>query len=161
MSSHYGIIFKSALEMARDHPIFGVGMSNYKAVCLEERYGPPLVEPTHLSRCEGHPHNTYLEWLAEGGLIGLGFYVAFVVLTLRTLVRWRRENQDNLIFYGLAASLALRFWPLASGTTFFSSWAAEPLFLILGWSLAYCAPRRGAQQEFGRPNGIVEAGRSC
>jgi O-antigen ligase len=152
--SHYGIIFKSALEVARDHPIFGVGMHNYQAVCLDAEYGPQLVGPQQLPRCSGHPHNTYLEWLAEGGLVGLGFYVAFVVLTLRALVQWRRENQDNLIFYGLAASLALRFWPLASGTTFFSSWAAEPLFLIVGWSLAYCAPQRGARQESADRTGL-------
>jgi O-antigen ligase len=95
-----------------------------------------------------------LQWLAEGGLIGLGLYVAFVVLTLRALVGWRRENLDNLIFYGLAASLALRFLPLASGTSFFSSWAAEPLFLILGWSLAYCAPQREARDDSGDRTGL-------
>ncbi|MGO8833299.1 MAG: O-antigen ligase family protein, partial [Roseiarcus sp.] len=146
-STHYGIIFGSALEIARDHPIFGVGMHNYERVCLEPQYGPEKVGPDQLPRCPGHPHNFYLQWLAEGGLVGFGLFVAFVALALRELVRWRRANRDNLIFYGLAASLALRFWPLTSGTSFFSSWAAAPLFLVLGWSLAYCAPRREAGEE--------------
>jgi O-antigen ligase len=146
-STHYGIIFGSALEIARDHPIFGVGMHNYERACLEPQYGPEKVGPDQLPRCPGHPHNFYLQWLAEGGVIGLGLFVAFAVLSLRELVRWRSANRDNLIFYGLAVSLALRFWPLTSGTSFFSSWSAAPLFLVLGWSLAYCAPRREGREE--------------
>ena len=153
-STHYGVIFGSALEIARDHPVFGVGMHNYEAVCLEPQYGPEKVGPDQLPRCPGHPHNFYLQWLAEGGLVGLSLFVAFVVLSLRELVRWRGGNRDNLIFYGLAASLALRFWPLTSGTSFFSSWSAAPLFLVLGWSLAYCAPPRGAREEASDRQGL-------
>jgi O-antigen ligase len=153
-STHYGIIFGSALEIARDHPIFGVGMHNYEAACSEPQYGPEKVGPDQLPRCPGHPHNFYLQWLVEGGLVGLTLFGAFVVLSLRELVRWRGENYDNLIFYGLAASLALRFWPLTSGTSFFSSWSAAPLFLVLGWSLAYCAPRRETRQETGDLTGL-------
>lgn len=153
-SSHYGVIFGSALEIARDHPIFGVGMHNYQAACMEAQYGPEKVGPDQLPRCAGHPHNFYLQWLAEGGLVGFSLFVAFAALTLRELVRWRRENRDNLIFYGLAASLALRFWPLTSGTSFFSSWSAAPLFLVLGWSLAYCAPPREARERSGGRAGL-------
>jgi O-antigen ligase len=156
-STHYGVIFGSALEIARDHPIFGVGMHNYEAVCLEAQYGPEKVGPDQLPRCPGHPHNFYLQWLAEGGLVGLSLFVAFVALSLRELVRWRSENRDNLIFYGLAASLALRFWPLTSGTSFFSSWSAAPLFLVLGWSLAYCAPRRETREETGDVAGLSDS----
>ncbi len=153
-STHYGVIFASALAIARDHPIFGGGMHNYERACLEPQYGPDKVGPDQLPRCPGHPHNFYLQWLAEGGVIGLGLYVAFVVLSLRELVRWRGANHDNLIFYGLAASLALRFWPLTSGTSFFSSWSAAPLFLVLGWSIAYCAPRREPRPEAGGGAGL-------
>ena len=64
------------------------------------------------------------------------------------------RNRGDLVFYGLAASLALRFWPLAAGTGFFSSWAAEPLFLVLGWSLAYCGPTElpAPAADDGRPS---------
>ncbi len=152
--SPYGIILQSAFEMARDHPIFGVGAHNYQTVCLQEQYGPVVVGTDQIPRCQGHPHNVYMQWLVEGGLIGMGLYVAFVLLSLGALVRWRRENLDNLIFYGLAASLALRFWPMAPSTSFYSSWAAEPLFLILGWSLAYCRPQRVVQNSVDDGTGL-------
>jgi O-antigen ligase len=139
--SPYGIIFKSAFDMARDYPIFGTGVHRYQEVCLEERYGPPLVGPNEVPRCEGHPHNLYLLWLVEAGAIGLACYLAFVGLSLATILRSVRANAANAVFYGLAVALALRFWPLSAGTSFYSSWSAEPMFLILGWAMSYCPVR--------------------
>lgn len=136
--SSYGIIFSSALAIVEDHPLFGVGIHKYQIACLDERYGPPVVglEP----RCQGHPHNWYLQWLAETGIIGLGLYGAFAALALGAVWRSAAANRGNLVFAGLVASLLLRLWPLSAGTGFFSSWSVEPFFLILGWTLAYCRP---------------------
>ena len=136
--SSYGTIFSSALAIVEDHPLFGVGIHKYQIACLDDRYGPPVVglEP----RCQGHPHNWYLQWLAETGLIGFALYIAFAALALGAVWRSAAANRGNLIFAGLAASLLLRLWPLSAGTGFFSSWSVEPFFLILGWTLAYCGP---------------------
>jgi O-antigen ligase len=139
--SPYGIIFKSAWDMARDYPLFGVGVHNYQAVCVEERYGPLLIGPEQFPRCSGHPHNLYLFWLVETGLIGLALYIAFVGLSLATIIRSVPANAGNVIFYGLAATLVMRFWPLSSSTDFFAPWAAEPMFLVLGWMLVYSVRR--------------------
>jgi len=138
--SAYGVVFASALEIARDHPIFGVGVHNYQAVCIEDRYGPPAIGPEHYKRCQGHPHNTYLLWLAEAGIIGLALYIAFVFFSVRALIRSAADNWHNVVFFGLAVSLALRLWPLTAGTSFYSSWSAEPMFLVLGWSLCFVCP---------------------
>jgi O-antigen ligase len=138
--SHYGIIFKSGFDVARDHPIFGVGVHRYQEVCLDARYGPQLVGPQQVPRCEGHPHNVFLQWLDETGAIGLTSYVAFIGLSFAAIARAARVNAANPIFHGLAAALALRFWPLSASTSFYSTWSAAPLFLMLGWILSYCAP---------------------
>jgi O-antigen ligase len=143
--SAYGIVFASALEMARDYPVFGVGVHNYQAVCVQDRYGPPTIGPEAYKRCLGHPHNVYLLWLAETGIVGLALFIAFVVFSLKAIVQSASANRDNLIFFGLAVALALRFWPLSAGTSFFSSWATEPMFLVLGWCLCFCLPQRDSQ----------------
>ena len=135
--SPYGVVFDTAFKMAGDHWLLGVGVHNYQAACVDERYGPHLVGPDQLERCQGHPHNNYLQWLTENGAIGLALYCAFAVLILRRVAQSFPGNRDNLIFCGLVASLAMRFWPLAAGTNFYSSWSAEPLFLMVGWTLAY------------------------
>jgi O-antigen ligase len=149
--SPYGIIFKSALDIARDYPIFGVGVHRYQDVCVDERYGPRLVGPLQYPRCEGHPHNIYLLWLVETGAIGLACFLAFAGLSLATIIRSAPLNAGNAIFYGLAATLFMRFWPLSGGTSFFSTWSAEPLFLVLGWALSYCPTGRFAAAQEARP----------
>lgn len=151
--SPYGIIFKSAWDMARDYPVFGVGVHRYQEVCLEERYGPHLVGPMQYPRCEGHPHNIYLLWLVETGAIGLACFIAFVGLSFATLVRSARLNAGNAIFFGLAATLFMRFWPLSAGTSFYSTWSAEPLFLVLGWALTYCKTEPSESARRSTPRG--------
>jgi O-antigen ligase len=135
--SVYGIIWKSGLDIARDHPAFGVGVRNYQAACLEERYGPLLVGPDEFKRCQGHPHNIYIQWLAETGAIGLIFYCAFVGFSLAAVIRAAPAHRGDLLFAALAICLALRFWPIATTTSFYSSWSAAPLFLLLGWALSF------------------------
>jgi O-antigen ligase len=152
--SHYGIIFNSALDIARDHPFFGVGMHNYQALCAQDRYGPLLVGAEQLPRCPGHPHNVYLEWLVNFGLFGLTLFLVFVALTFRRLFRAVWENREDLVFLGLVASLVLRFLPVGAGTSFFSSWSAEPLFLTLGWSFAVIASRLRVDGEAASRSGL-------
>jgi O-antigen ligase len=135
--SVYGLIWKTGLAIARDHPAFGVGVRNYQTACLDERYGPLLVGPDEFKRCQGHPHNIYLQWLAETGAVGLVLYCAFAALALAAVIRAAPAHRGDLLFGALAICLALRFWPLATTTSFYSSWSTAPLFLILGWTLAF------------------------
>jgi O-antigen ligase len=141
--SVYGIIWKTGLDIARDHPAFGVGVRNYQNACLDERYGPLLVGPDEFKRCQGHPHNIYIQWLAETGGIGLVLYCAFAALALAAAIRAAPAHRNDLLFGALAICLALRVWPLATTTSFYSSWSTAPLFLVLGWTLAFRAQERG------------------
>jgi O-antigen ligase len=134
--SPYGVIFSSALAIARDHPVFGVGIHGYQAACLDPSYGPPVVGLE--KRCQGHPHNWYLQWMAETGIVGLALYLAFIGFVLSAILRSWGANAGNLVFAGLVASLALRIWPVSAGTGFYSSWSVEPFFLVVGWTLAHC-----------------------
>jgi O-antigen ligase len=135
--SVYGIIWKTGLDIARDHPAFGVGVRNYQTACLDERYGPLLVGPNEFKRCQGHPHNIYIQWLAETGAVGLVLYGAFAVLALMAVIRAAPAHRGDLLFGALAICLALRLWPIATTTSFYSSWSTAPLFLILGWALSF------------------------
>jgi O-antigen ligase len=140
--SVYGLVFLTSLRVARDHPLFGVGVRDYEAFCEQPKYGPLRVGSEQYKRCQGHPHNIYLQWLAETGIIGLVLYVAFAALSLKAVIEAAPAHRDDLLFIALAVCLALRFWPVATTTSFYSSWSTEPLFLILGWALSYCRPAR-------------------
>jgi len=141
--SVYGVIWKTGLAITRDHPAFGVGVHNYQAACLDDRYGPLLVGPHEFKRCQGHPHNIYLQWLAETGAIGFALYCAFAALAMAAVIRAAAAHRGDLLFGALAICLALRFWPLATTTSFYSTWSTAPLFLILGWTLSFLRDERG------------------
>ena len=134
--SPYGVIWASALRIAADHPVFGVGLNRYRDVCPDPKYGPELAGPQHWPRCSTHPHNIYLEWLTQTGAIGLIGFVAFAGAVLLRLGRRFRSDRSDLVFAGLAITIALRFWPLASSTSFFIAWSAVPLWFLIGWAMA-------------------------
>jgi putative inorganic carbon (HCO3(-)) transporter len=82
--------WQAALDMARAHPGFGVGLGNYAAAY-------PHYALFNWPLSLGHAHNIYLNALAETGLIGLLAYLLIwlsaIGLTLRTLRRatgWQR-----------------------------------------------------------------------
>src|SRR5262249_5484059 len=99
-----------------------------------------FLGPLRYNRCQGHPHNIYLQWLAEAGIIGLALYAALGLLSLKAVIDAYPAHRDDLVFLALGVSLALRFWPVATNTSFYSTWSTAPLFLILGWTLSYSRP---------------------
>ncbi len=76
-------LIQSSLQLWRMYPMLGIGPDRWEAVPLGEDI---LV---------GHPHNTVLAIMVESGLIGLGFYLAFVVALLRRYF-WLFKNRRRL-----------------------------------------------------------------
>ena len=65
-SSAYGEIYNVGLNMFLDNPITGVGISNYQTSCINiSEYKQLMINYD----CASHPHNLYVQWLSEGGII--------------------------------------------------------------------------------------------
>ncbi len=136
--SPYGVIWRSAIDITKAHPIIGIGMGNFRVVCPDSQYGLDDAKGLGYSRCATHPHNIYLEWLTEGGLIAIsGFILAMFFVSKRLIINLA-ANRNNYVFIGLFVTLAMRLWPIASTTSFFHGWSAIPFWLVLGWGLVYC-----------------------
>ena len=76
---------RSGLHMMEAHPVFGIGLDQFKSV--EFLYNPKLaiVEPNaHIA------HNTYVQLGAEGGIPTLALYLAIMGVTLLTCRRARK-----------------------------------------------------------------------
>ncbi|MHB0992076.1 MAG: O-antigen ligase family protein [Burkholderiales bacterium] len=136
--SPYGVIWHSAFDIVRDHPVFGIGMGNFRLICPDSRYGPDDPVGHGYSRCASHPHNIYLEWLTEGGIIALFGFITAMFLVMRRLFRNVGVNRHNYLFLALTITYTVRLWPVASSTSFFHGWSAIPFWLVMGWALAYC-----------------------
>ena len=69
--------------MFLDNPITGVGISNYQSSCVNiSKYKNMMINYD----CASHPHNTYIQWLSEGGIITFISFILFLATILYFLI---------------------------------------------------------------------------
>lgn len=123
-ASPYGQLWTAAYEIWKTHPITGIGLGNFRNAC------PALLDTGTVTYCDLHPHNLYLEWLVETGVIGFLFFIAFAGSLLHHIVRRMRSAQDKefiLIAFAFAGLVPTLF-PFNATQSFFVNWPA-----ILAW----------------------------
>lgn len=135
--SPYGKVWRSAWNIAKEYPLFGVGMHQFRYVCPDTRFGPPESSQDAFPRCYTHPHNAYLEVLSEQGIVGFLFFIAFIVIVARSLILRLLSPHADLMLLGMSAMLTVRLMPFFISTAFFNNWAAIPFWLALGWTMSY------------------------
>jgi O-antigen ligase len=133
------------LEQWQQYPFLGFGLGLSKYVAANKLY----------------PHNDYVRALVEGGIVGFGTFIVFLVATVARLVSLLRnpvliEAQRSLCLSLLAVFLAI---PVAmiteniwSHTTFFFYWWT--LFAVAGWNWNEVEPvqkTRNANIQFFTP----------
>jgi O-antigen ligase len=92
-------LWSSAIEMIRDHPIFGIGLDQFLYV-----YAPRYVKPQAWSeRFTSHPHDIILDSWLSLGIMGLVLALAFVALLILATIRLARKRS----VLGLAAAGAM------------------------------------------------------
>jgi O-antigen ligase len=85
-------LWKSALQMIRDHPLFGVGPDNFLYAYRGRYLLPEAWQESSLS----HPHNVILDFAARLGLIGLGVFVWMQIAFWSTALRALRRAKAAL-----------------------------------------------------------------
>ncbi len=95
------LFWQSGIDIFKDYPIFGIGPNNfpryfgtYAPVGIYEHMGfNKLTNPT--------PHNLFLRFAAENGLLGIivsvSFFVIFFYLAIRTMRLTKNKNREYFI----------------------------------------------------------------
>ncbi len=129
--TQYGMLFESGWRMFLDAPLTGVGMRGFRDVC------PALLADGRARYCDLHPHNIYLEWLAETGLAGLLAFAAFLaVVLMRTLRGLGSPGAARIAAACAAGALLVGFFPISATQSFFSNWPALLAWLSLSLLVA-------------------------
>jgi O-antigen ligase len=82
-------IWKDSWKMFREHPITGVGLGAYQTVFpIYARHNGMLVV--------NYAHNDYVQALTDGGILGAGLALAFIVLILRAVARGMKSDDPML-----------------------------------------------------------------
>ena len=80
-SEHYESHYKISLKMFRDKPFFGHGVKSFREVCKNPEY---YVD----NGCSTHPHNFYVQLLAETGLVGCFFLFFFYFYIIKMFLNY-------------------------------------------------------------------------
>ena len=97
-------------------PVLGIGTANFRNMCPEIIGDIPKLE------CHPHPHNFYIQMLAETGIIGLIFGTIFLWSIIVTCFKASWRNRDNVVLATACIVPFGMFWPIASSADFFGQW---------------------------------------
>ena len=124
MNNIYHKEFKTGYILWSDKKLFGGGIKSFKVNC-----------PKAKINCNQHPHNYYLEILANLGLFG--FFIIFILFSLifiKTFIA-KYFKKSNLNHYHLITPFIFLFFaeifPIRSTGSFFTTGNATYIFLLL------------------------------
>ena len=128
-------LIKTAYNMFLDKPFFGHGPKIFRIICKDEKYRSGNYF------CDTHPHNFYIQLLAETGIVGFSFlFSAFIYVVycayrqLKSIaLRQKRYLTDYQIC--LLGGILITVWPLTTNGNFFNNWLAIVYSLPLGFYL--------------------------
>ncbi len=126
--------YKIAYKMFKEKPLTGHGVKSFRKYCSKKE------NFIAINACTTHPHNIYMQLLAETGIIPF-----LIVLSLFLLISWKlikisieslilnkkNQNKDYLtlvyIFY------AVNLFPIAPSGNFFNNWINIIYYLPSGY----------------------------
>jgi O-antigen ligase len=128
-------LIKTAYNMFLDKPIFGHGPKMFRVICKNEKYA------VGIHSCDTHPHNFYVQLLAETGIIGFSFLFSAFAYVLycayrqfkSIILRQKRYLTDYQVC--LLAGILITVWPLTTNGNFFHNWLIIVYSLPMGFYL--------------------------
>ena len=132
-TSAYGEIYLLSYKMFTDNPITGIGINNFKYLCNNNTlYKNMMVKYD----CASHPHNIYVQWLTEGGLIVFISFLIYLFFLIRFIINNNGETKYKVISFVIIFSM---FWPIMSTGSLVKNWYGVTTFFIIG--LCMCLSR--------------------
>jgi O-antigen ligase len=126
-------LIRTAINMFLDKPVFGHGPKFFRVKCKDPRYAEGL------NPCDTHPHNFYIQLLAETGIIGFSFlaglFFYFIFITLRHIYEYFVHKRLWLSDYQicLLSGLLITIWPITTNGNIFTNY----LMLFYGLQMGF------------------------
>ena len=128
-------LIRTAYNIFKDKPIFGHGPKMFRVKCKNEKYA------VGISPCMTHPHNFYVQLLAETGFIGFLFlltglyYVLSISLKQFKSIIFKQKRPLSDYQVCLLAGILITVWPISPNGNFFNNWLMVVYCLPIGFYL--------------------------
>ena len=128
-------LIRTAFNIFKDKPLFGHGPKMFRIMCKIEKY------KSGKESCQTHPHNFYIQLLAETGIIGFSFlfvalgYVLYTALRQFKSIIFKQKRPLTDYQVCLLACILITVWPLSPNGNFFNNWLMITYSLPIGFYL--------------------------
>ena len=127
--------YESAFKMFKKNIFFGVGVRNFRIECRKDEY-----KSIGVNACTTHPHNTYVQLLAETGVIGFLFVFCalmyFIMLFLKLLkLKFINKLKISMPLVCISLCFVVNLFPLVPTGSFFNNWMSIIYYLPVGFFL--------------------------
>ena len=145
-SPQHDSLIRTAYNMFKYQPIFGHGPKMFRIICADEKYA------TGINPCMTHPHNFYIQLLAETGIIGFLFLFSAMVYVVYTALRqflsiiFRKKRPLSDYQVCLLAGMLITVWPLTTNGNFFNNWLMTAYSLPIGFYLQSIYSRKNLKK---------------
>ena len=147
-SKQHDSLIRIAYNMFKDQPLLGHGPKMFRVICADEKYA------TGATPCMTHPHNLYIQLLAETGIIGFLFLFSALIYVIYTalrqfksiILRQKRPLTDYQVC--LLAGILITVWPLSPNGNFFNNWLMIVYSLPVGFYLQSIYSKKKVKKDF-------------
>ena len=130
---NYDTYLQTSINIFSDHKIIGSGVKTYRIMC-KEYYD---IDP--IKSCSTHPHNYYIQVLAECGCFG--FLILIVILIylivnyIRLITQIKQSLKKNYFKIIILSGLIVFLWPFTTTGSLFNNFISIILFFNIGFYL--------------------------
>ena len=115
-NGHYIAAYKIFL----DNKILGIGVNNFRKFCDNENYISQFS-------CSTHPHSTYIQILAETGIIGFSFLIYVFFYFCKYVIRHLLFKLNGKTYFTdfeicILSGLLIYLWPFVPTGSIFNNW---------------------------------------
>ena len=141
-SFHHQTHYSTAMRMFFDKPLFGHGVKMFRYKCKEFEFKPnkKIKDSFGTAKlkygCSTHPHNTYMQLLAETGLVGFLFiFIAFLYVSLEVIKYINKSKKKYYPESALLIGIFINLWPIIPTGNFFNNWLSMVYLIPISYYL--------------------------
>jgi O-antigen ligase len=123
---------ETGIMIFKKNYILGIGVRNFRIECKNDEY--KIVGKYY---CSTHPHNTYIQLLAETGLIGFSFIMLFLLFVFKEIHMFFKNSKNqkkklNITLASCFVIILINLFPFVPTGSFFNNWLSTVYFIPVG-----------------------------